>query len=136
MQTLTWTLATATVLAATVSAATVSAAPQGDPPGEEAFNHCSQIPPDEPSLKLTIKPNSEVADVIGWINTISCTKVVVASGQELRGKKVTIQTPGLISRREAWRLFVRALNTVDLTVQASPGDKAVLKVIGTKPTRE
>ncbi|HEX7596843.1 MAG TPA: type II secretion system secretin GspD [Polyangia bacterium] len=86
-------------------------------PGEKEFNSCKKLPPGKRIVKLNLKPETDVIDVIGWISSITCSQFLVAI--PLAGKKVTIIAPQLITTEEAYRLFYAALESVGLTVEPS-----------------
>jgi general secretion pathway protein D len=86
-------------------------------PGEKEFNQCKKLPAGKRILKFNFKPDSEITDLIGWISTISCTQFLIAGQSPLAGKKVTILSPQLITPEEAYRLFLGALEAVNLTVE-------------------
>jgi hypothetical protein len=109
----------------------------GDLPGEKEFlKGCKKLPAGKRIIKLSLKPDSEVADLIGWMSTISCTPFLF-SGPSLQGKKVTVLSPELLTPEEAYKLFIGALAAVDLAVEpVSSGGRAgsVIRIV-TKPSR-
>ncbi len=76
---------------------------------------CRRIPAGQRVVRLNLKPETDVADLVAWISTITC-KTFVVPGPIATGKKVTIYSPGLITGAEAYRLFLAALDSVGLTV--------------------
>jgi general secretion pathway protein D len=86
-------------------------------PGEKEFNQCQKVPPNKRILKFNFKPETEISDLIGWISAISCTQFLIGGGTGLAGKKVTVISPQLITLEEAYRLFLGALESVQLTVE-------------------
>ena len=86
-------------------------------PGEKEFNSCKKLPPGKRIVKLNLKPDTEVIDLIGWISSITCSQFLVSI--PLQGKKVTVIAPQLITPEEAYRLFFAALESVGLTVEPS-----------------
>jgi general secretion pathway protein D len=91
--------------------------------GERAFNSCARIKGNL-KVKVTLKPQSSVADLVGWISSMTCRRFIVPSN--LRSQAVTVLAPTAITRREAYRLFVSALRAMGLTVV--PAGRA-LKVV-------
>jgi general secretion pathway protein D len=85
-------------------------------PGEKEFNQCKKVPPGKRILKFSFKPETEITDLIGWISAISCTQFLIG-GTPVAGKKVTVMSPQLITLEEAYRLFLGALESVNLTVE-------------------
>jgi type II secretory pathway component GspD/PulD (secretin) len=82
-------------------------------------------------VKLNLKPETEVWDLVAWISSITCEQFVVP-GDIAAGKKVTIYSPELITTAEAYRLFLAALDSVGLTVYRT--DK-FLRIIETAKAR-
>ena len=86
-------------------------------PGEKEFNSCKKLPSGRRIVKLNLKPETDVLDLIGWISSITCSQFLVSI--PLQGKKITIIAPQLITPEEAYRLFYAALESVGLTVEPS-----------------
>jgi general secretion pathway protein D len=101
----------------------VIAAKPGDPavtgageiPGEREFNSCKKLPAGKRIVRLNLKPDTEVMDLIGWISSITCAQFIVSV--PVQGKKLTIISPQLITPEEAYRLFFSALDSLGLTVE-------------------
>jgi general secretion pathway protein D len=86
-----------------------------DIPGEKEFNSCHKLPAGKRIVRLNLKPDTEVMDLIGWISSITCAQFIVSV--PVQGKKLTILAPQLITPEEAYRLFFSALDSVGLTVE-------------------
>jgi general secretion pathway protein D len=103
---------------ATAPATGAPAAGSSEFPGEKEFNQCKKIPPGR-TIKLNLKPETEISDLIGTISSITCTPFLVPSTVNLSGKKVTVIAPEAMTAGEAYRLFYAALDSVNLTVEPS-----------------
>jgi general secretion pathway protein D len=113
--------------AAAAAAAGTTAAPAGSPPGsvtgtttligEKDFNTCKKFPPGKRIVKLNLKPDTELGDLIAWISSITCKQFLLPGTIPANSKKVTVVAPELITPEEAYRLFLGALDSVGLTVQ-------------------
>ncbi|MDX2021508.1 MAG: type II secretion system secretin GspD [Deltaproteobacteria bacterium] len=117
-------------------AAAVAPAPAAGPgvvelPGEKEFNSCKKLP-EKRIVKLNLKPDTELSELIGWISSITCTQFLIPSTTNIQGKKLTIISPQLITPREAYRLFLSAIESVGLTVE--PSDR-FLRIIETNRAR-
>ena len=66
-------------------------------------------------MKLNLKPETEVADLVAWISSITCKQFVLPDVPASHAK-VTIVAPSLITSGEAYLLFLDALDSVGLTV--------------------
>jgi hypothetical protein len=66
-------------------------------------------------VKLNLKPDTEVGDLVAWISAITCKQFVLPDLPASHAK-VTIVAPSLITPREAYRLFLESLDSVGLTV--------------------
>lgn len=84
-------------------------------PGEKEFNSCHKLPSGKRIVRLNLKPDTEVMDLIGWISSITCAQFIVSV--PVQGKKLTIISPQLITPEEAYRLFFSALDSLGLTVE-------------------
>jgi general secretion pathway protein D len=80
------------------------------------FNECKNIPGGR-KLKVTLKPESTLADLISWISSITCKRYIVPSG--IRAKKITIYSPSEVTVYEAYKAFLSALETMNLTIVKS-----------------
>ncbi len=103
-----------------------------DLPGEKLFNSCMKMPRGKRVVKLNLKPDTEILDLIGWISSITCTQFLMGGNLGLAGKKVTIIAPQLITPEEAYALFLAALESSQLTVE--PVGK-FLRIVATTAAR-
>jgi general secretion pathway protein D len=90
-----------------------------DMPGEREFNSCRKFPANKRIVKLNMKPETELGDLISWISSITCRQFLLPGTIPANSKKVTIIAPQLITPEEAYRLFLAALDSVGLTVEPS-----------------
>src|SRR6185503_5211671 len=88
-------------------------------PGENEFNSCKKFPAGKRIVKLNMKPDTELGDLISWISSITCRQFLLPGTIPANSKKVTIVAPQLITPEEAYRLFLGALDSVGLTVEPS-----------------
>ena len=79
---------------------------------------CTRLPAGKRIVKLNLKPETEIADLVAWISSITCKQFVLADLPASHAK-VTIVAPSLITSGEAYRLFLDALDSVGLTVYPS-----------------
>jgi general secretion pathway protein D len=79
-------------------------------------------------VKLNLKPDTELGDLIAWISSITCKQFLLPGTIPGNSKKVTVVAPELITPEEAYRLFLTALDSVGLTVQ---NDGKFLRIIET-----
>jgi len=87
-------------------------------PTPKAPGACRKLPAGKRIVKLNLKPNTDLNDLIAWISSVTCKQFVLASGAAA-GKTVTIYSPQLITPEEAYRLFLDALDSMGLTVYPS-----------------
>ena len=88
---------------------------------------CRRLPEGK-RLKLSLKPNTDLVDLVSWISAITCKQFVIPGTIPPQSKTVTIVAPQMITTAEAYDLFLGALDSVGLTVYAA-GD--ILRVIET-----
>jgi general secretion pathway protein D len=70
-------------------------------------------------VKLTLKPDTTVDDLVVWISSITCRQFVWSEAVAARNKKVTIVAPLPMTTRQAFGLFLNALDSIGLTVEPS-----------------
>jgi general secretion pathway protein D len=92
---------------------------------------CARLPPGKRIVKLNLKPDTEVSDLVAWISSITCKSFVVPDVPATRAK-VTVVAPTLITVGEAYRLFLDALDSVGLTVYPSGG---FLRIVETRTAK-
>lgn len=100
------------------SASALGAAPRPPPasaPASEPGDSCRKMPAGK-RLRLNLKPNTEVVDLVSWISAITCKQFIVPGNFRGQGKTVTIIAPQPITASEAYDLFLDALDSVGLTV--------------------
>lgn len=112
-----------TVAALFVAATAVTASARGAAPNPpraavpemDSSDACRKMPAGK-RLKLNLKPNTEVVDLVSWISAITCKRFIVPGNLPTQGKTVTIIAPQPITASEAYDLFLDALDSVGLTV--------------------
>ncbi len=65
---------------------------------------------------VSLKPETTLDDLIKWAMTFHCKNFVYSSEIGKRSAKVTIMTPKRMSARQAWRVFLVGLQSMNLTV--------------------
>jgi hypothetical protein len=93
----------------------------------DAGDSCQRMPAGK-RLKLNLKPNTDLVDLVSWISAITCKQFIVPGSIPPQSRTVTILAPRPITVAEAYDLFLDALDSVGLTVYSSRG---VLRVIET-----
>ena len=86
---------------------------------DKDFNTCRKSPARNGLVKVTLKPDTNVDDLVVWISSITCREFVWSEAIAARNKKVTIVAPLLVTPRQAFDLFLDALDSVGLTVERS-----------------
>jgi general secretion pathway protein D len=95
-----------------------SVAPAGSA-APAAANSCRKLPPGKRMVKLNLKPDTSLPDLVAWISAITCKDFLLSSGGAIDNAKVTIVAPELLSTEDAYQLFLNALDSVGLTVYPS-----------------
>jgi len=101
--------------------------PAASAPTPAAGDSCRRIPEGK-RLRLNLKPDTPLVDLVSWISAITCKQFVVPGGLPAQSKTVTIIAPQPITVAEAYALFLDALDAVGLTVYRSG---QVLRVVET-----
>jgi hypothetical protein len=86
---------------------------------DKDFNACRKVPAGKRLVKLTLKPDTTVDDLVVWISSITCRQFVWSEAVANRNKKVTIVAPLPMTARQAFGLFLDALDSIGLTVEPS-----------------
>jgi len=68
------------------------------------------------SVRVSLRPETSVSDLVSWAMTFTCKNFVFASPIASRSAKVTLVAPGALTPRQAWRAFLVALQSAGLTV--------------------
>ena len=68
---------------------------------------------------MNLKPDSNVADLVAWISSITCLQLVVPGSITAADKKVTLFAPEPVTPEEAYRLFLDVLDSIGLTAVRS-----------------
>jgi general secretion pathway protein D len=82
----------------------------------EATTSCRKLPPGKRIVKLSLKPDTNVADLVAWISSVTCKQFILPGTIPATSKTVTIVSPRLLTPEEAYNLFLDALDSVGLTV--------------------
>jgi general secretion pathway protein D len=85
--------------------------------GDKDFNTCKKFPSGKRIVKLNLKPDTELGDLIAWISSITCRQFLLPGTIPANSKKVTVVAPELITPEEAYKLFLGALDSAGLTVE-------------------
>jgi len=103
------------VLAAFLGLSATAPATAAPAPAETPTS-CRKLPPGKRIVKLSLKPDTNVADLVAWIASITCKQFILPGTIPATSKTVTIVSPQLLTPEEAYRLFLDALDSVGLTV--------------------
>jgi len=83
-------------------------------PGEdEALYSCKKR---TGQVAVTFKPETELKDLITWVMGFTCKNFILDPRIVSTGKKVTVIAPNKMSSTEAYRVFLVALSTMNLTI--------------------
>jgi general secretion pathway protein D len=111
-------LALSSIMAASSIARAADRVRPAEPARAASGSSCSKLPAGKRIVKLNLKPETEVADLVAWISSVTCKQFVLPDVPASHAK-VTIVAPSLITSAEAYRLFLDALDSVGLTVYPS-----------------
>jgi general secretion pathway protein D len=67
-------------------------------------------------VAVTFKPETELKDLITWVMGFTCKNFILDPRIVSTGKKVTVIAPNKMSSTEAYRVFLVALSTMNLTI--------------------
>ena len=80
---------------------------------EEGLYSCGKA---RGKFKVSLKEDRELKDLIPWAMSFTCKNFVYSSSIGGRSTKVTIITPKMMTARQAWQVFMVAMQTMNLTV--------------------
>jgi type II secretory pathway component GspD/PulD (secretin) len=90
---------------------------------ETSFNSCRRVPAGQRSIKANLKPDADLSELVAWISALTCRQFIVPASSSAASRKVTLVAPALMTRDEAYGVFLDALDSVGLTVE--PAGKAL-----------
>jgi hypothetical protein len=85
------------------------------------FNTCQKIPAGKRAVKINLKPDVELPELVAWISSITCKSFVLPGHLSAGGKKMTFVTQGPMTPTEAYATFLVALDSLGLTVERGAG---------------
>ncbi|HTE55249.1 MAG TPA: type II secretion system secretin GspD [Kofleriaceae bacterium] len=92
----------------------VKAAPRAEIPGEDdELYRCAAA---RGEVKVSFRPGLELAELTTWAMSFTCKSFVYSPRLAARSVSVTVMAPRPMSAPDAWRLFLVALQNMDLTI--------------------
>ncbi len=90
-----------------------------NPPGagldDSELYKCKRYPEDA-RIKVTLKPDTDLKDLVAWVMGFTCKSFLYGNAISGRASKVTIIAPSEMSPADAYKLFLVALQTLNLTI--------------------
>ena len=99
---------------------------------ELGFNTCQKLPAGKRAVKMNLKPEVELPELVAWISSVTCKSFVLPGHLSAGGKKLTFVTQGTMTRDEAYAVFLTALDSVGLTVERGPGYNKIIETTKAK----
>lgn len=93
--------------------AAAGSAEGGTPAEDESLYNCGKA---KGKFKVNLAPDVELKDLVTWAFSFTCKNFIYSSAISTRAAKVTIKSPEEMSARQAWRVFLVALQSMGLTV--------------------
>jgi hypothetical protein len=100
------------------AAAATAAVREGGASDRDEGAGCRRLSSSRP-LKLNLRPDTDIADLVSWISSITCRQFLLPATIVANPRKVTVYAPQVITADGAYRFFLSALDSVGLTVQES-----------------
>jgi general secretion pathway protein D len=91
-----------------------SPSPPADAADDQSLYSCKKVKGG--LITVSLKPETELKDLLVWVSTFTCKAFVYEPGIMQRSKKVTMMTPNKMSPQDAYRVFLVALSTMGVTV--------------------
>jgi len=102
------------------------------PVTELGFNTCQKMPAGKRAVKMNLKPEVELPELVAWISSITCKSFVLPGHLSAGGKKLTFITQGAMTPNEAYATFLTALDSVGLTVERAHGYYKIIETAKAK----
>src|SRR5262249_12499665 len=107
--------ATPPAAGSTVVTVPPSALPAEAPGEDSELYKCRQFSPNE-RIRVTLKPDTGLTDLVAWVMSFTCKSFIFGNAISGRASKVTIIAPAQMTPPDAYRLFLVALQTMNLTI--------------------
>jgi hypothetical protein len=102
------------------------------PVTEMGFNTCQKLPAGKRAVKINLKPDVELPELVAWISSITCKSFVLPGHLSAGGKKLTFVTQGTMTPKEAYATFLIALDSIGLTVEKGTGYYKIIETAKAK----
>jgi general secretion pathway protein D len=93
--------------------ATGTAVPEGETLNDDTLYACDKA---KGRFKVNLAPDVELKDLVTWAFSFTCKNFIYSSAIGTRAAKVTIKSPESMTARQAWSVFLVALQSMGLTV--------------------
>jgi general secretion pathway protein D len=87
--------------------------PEGETLNDESLYACDKA---KGRFKVNLAPDIELKDLVTWAFSFTCKNFIYSSAIGTRAAKVTIKSPESMTARQAWSVFLVALQSMGLTV--------------------
>ncbi|HKE18236.1 MAG TPA: hypothetical protein VKB80_25335, partial [Kofleriaceae bacterium] len=87
--------------------------PEGETLNDETLYACDKA---KGRFKVNLAPDIELKDLVTWAFSFTCKNFIYSSAIGTRAAKVTIKSPESMTARQAWSVFLVALQSMGLTV--------------------
>ena len=82
---------------------------------DDSLYRCKKYP-ENARIRVTLKPETTLTDLVAWAMGFSCKSFLYGSGVASHTTKITVMAPADMTPREAYRLFLVSLSSMQLTV--------------------
>jgi general secretion pathway protein D len=82
---------------------------------DDALYRCKKFS-DGAKIRVTLKPETSLTDLVAWAMGFSCKSFLYGTGVAAHTQKITIMAPTDMTPREAYRLFLVSLSSMQLTL--------------------
>lgn len=87
---------------------------------------CKPLGPNT-KLSVTFRPETDLKDLVAWMLGFTCKNVVFDAGVQKYATKITVIAPNQLTPKQAFQLFVDAVESTGLVVVVKP-DTIVIKL--------
>jgi general secretion pathway protein D len=82
---------------------------------DDSLYRCKKFA-DGARIRVTLKPETSLTDLVAWAMGFSCKSFLYGTGVSAHTGKITIMAPTDMTPREAYRLFLVSLSSIQLTL--------------------
>lgn len=105
----------------------------GNPYIAEAQDGACKGPPGKRVVAFNLAPQTTLVDLVAWISSVVCEPFLLPGTIATENKTLTTIAPERMTREQAYRFFLGALDSVGLTVERAGQLQRIVEIGATPP---